>query len=1426
MEAVAVPLAKDNVGSAERTVEATVRGECDSNTPCTCLDHLPAAVVSGTHVREARSARDVDRTVSSVVAAVRHVVSPVCTWSRSDVDQITSEGSRLASERRRRTSPVGPAGWTERLSVFGRKWVVRVGAQTTGQFGWVYDTASLYEDIQTVLLTHGMCLMDLDGATSAIIHHNNYLVMIDCGTCDSSGRPSRSGRSVVVFNTNMDDLMLHINEVIQTLKPRCFALRSLTVEESRQASGSVKYRNVESQVHAVLEEGRSSVHVNPVTSVQGTFHQGDPRFTHAGSQCMAISLVAMAKHKLSSVFSWQSDTVDEVVVTGDQLYTTLRDQGAINSETGFLMVRELPKEFVTDGQIFKLDYEDTDDVLGDVDIVSGEFIDTGVYSTLESGLEKVFRNNTTCFLTLGSNTCAIIRQDERYAIFDSHARSADGMIDECGFSVVLYFSNIQDVCKHIREFAGRLSVLRKTFEVAGVKVIKTGPVGHGEESDSVCSDRSPTSAASCQGGLKRPSSPQAGPSKKVRAAEREADVLLVTDVTTKKHQFNPLRQDVAADLCFRLNVESEKVESLSKEVGQLGVPHLNDKIVSDGNCFFRAVCQAVCGTQKYHRKIRLEVVKLMATNAVEYRSLLRSQYSSMNEYLELSKMKFLGSWATELEIQATADYFGVNIFTYGESGWLEYRCRRKLFSNQAIYLENCDGNHYETVVCAKQPQSQGCYTYCKESSHSKVYNLREQRTLKSSPLMIGSSDENCVAEPVTGGCLNLYQKRKLALYQKNRYKQNVLFREKEKDRLKNRYLKNTLYQHIVKKRALLAYSENLNFRDKAKAKSIEKHRISHVSYREQVKKMKRRKYASDDVHRLKQKTRSKASSLLKYQLNDAHRLQKKIKSKVKYQLDDAHRLQKKARSRVSSLVKYQLDDSHRHCVRTKSIRKYHDNPEHKKRVVDGNRKKRELKKKAASHFENVMEQFLEKVKDGPDFVCCVCYRLLFRHQVVQCRRKLYKGKKEKTAVADRCISEEYLHKCSEGCVSPCLWLDSARGQLWICTTCHQKLSRGQMPAECAVNKLVPDPIPHELACLNSLEQHLIALHIPFMKMLALPKGGQNGVHGPVTCVPANIVQTNNLLPRSNMEGSLLPVKLKRKLTYKGHYRYQFVDTMRIRQALHYLKHHNSYYRDIEFNEEWLNAFCKEESSVDVVDGTGVEGELEDELLHDRQQHCMFQDTCLMPVDIGQETLDQYLDTILNVAPAEGNNPVSLLTDRANEAKCFPVLFPQGLNTYHESRVYQLSLSRYFNNRILNADGRFAQNVEYIFYAQYLSELEQVVSKVSIALRKGGSNSQTVPQDLLNNDEALKELFQRDDGYRFLTPIRGTPPFWQGVQRDLFACVRQLGIPTWFCSFSSADLRWKNLLTSILIQEGRTETAEQLEWADRCDLLRRNPVTAV
>ena len=352
-----------------------------------------------------------------------------------------------------------------------------------------------------------------------------------------------------------------------------------------------------------------------------------------------------------------------------------------------------------------------------------------------------------------------------------------------------------------------------------------------------------------------------------------------------------------------------------------------------------------------------------------------------------------------------------------------------------------------------------------------------------------------------------------------------------------------------------------------------------------------------------------------------------------------------------------------------------------------------------------MEEFLSKVKNGPDFVCCVCHRLLFEYQVLHCKRDHYKNNKQILVNADKCINFDYVHKCNDACESPCQSLETPSGQLWICHTCHAKLKKGEVPAQCTVNNLTIDSVPTELACLNNLEQHLIALHIPFMKMLALPKGGQNGVHGPVTCVPANIMQTTKLLPQSDTDGSLLRVKLKRKLTYKGHYEYKFVDPMHVRRALHVLRTSNLHYKDVQFNEEWVNEFSRHQNNdmADKESDVNIETN-DDELLHDRQQHCMFQDTCLMPVDIGQEMLDQYFDNVLNIAPAEGNNPVRLLTDLSNEAKCFPVFFPQGNNTYHTSRGTRLTLSKYINARILHADGRFAQNVEYIFYAQYISEI--------------------------------------------------------------------------------------------------------------------------
>lgn len=78
----------------------------------------------------------------------------------------------------------------------------------------------------------------------------------------------------------------------------------------------------------------------------------------------------------------------------------------------------------------------------------------------------------------------------------------------------------------------------------------------------------------------------------------------------------------------------------------------------------------------------------------------------------------------------------------------------------------------------------------------------------------------------------------------------------------------------------------------------------------------------------------------------------------------------------------------------------------------------------------------------------------------------------------------------------------------------------------------------------------------------------------------------------------------------------------------------------------------------------------------------------------------------------------------------------------------------------------------------MCELNQVISNVSIALRKGydTKNTKITPETLTNKD-SLQKILHADQGYKFLKPIKGNPVFWQSVQKDLFAMVRQLGIPT-------------------------------------------------
>ena len=628
---------------------------------------------------------------------------------------------------------------------------------------------------------------------------------------------------------------------------------------------------------------------------------------------------------------------------------------------------------------------------------------------------------------------------------------------------------------------------------------------------------------------------------------------------------------------------------------------------------------------------------------------------------------------------------------------------------------------------------------------------------------------------------------------------------------------------------------------------------------------------------------------------------------------------------------------------------------------------------------------------------------------------------------------------------------------WICNTCHGTMNRGQMPAQAWANGLQLSDPPEELRDLKPLELRLISQRIPFMKMIGLPKGQQKAIHGPAINVPTKLDSVCSLLPRLPTDAQILPMKLKRKLMYKGHYLYDYIRPQKVIGALRWLKQHNPLYKDITICEDWEAHWQEEDQDLwealinqnpdDTTDmdtdppitytpdmsglsmacnppaadnihviadhhGYSVEdvasdvncffsaahigmtdagiqsvspnvlrqqvvqylkttdnitrykdfiadpGQLHSRLEHpsvdngcgydvempedddfaislipdraDRQQEIwnryvnrlesgawadnvsiqavadMLQveihilatlnpdhPTVVTPVGdfdmlpaviiglIGQqhyvalhkkpndsvddnnqqsssddnhaedqqaleettpmrglqfETCMQEDDPqdpndIHSIAPGENQRPKAFLTDENFELLANPDKYPHGDFGYSVTRQKKLTFRKYFNQRILDADGRFAKDVEYLLAAQYVVEAKQVSDDSSIALRQtrdrvlrgGGVNA-----GLIRDAHNMKSMLRTDAAVKFLKNVRGSPAYWHKVLYDLLAMVRQLGTPTWFLTLSAADMQWPEIIQSIGRQYGQTFTDEAvaaMSWNEKCNWLRANPVTA-
>ena len=151
------------------------------------------------------------------------------------------------------------------------------------------------------------------------------------------------------------------------------------------------------------------------------------------------------------------------------------------------------------------------------------------------------------------------------------------------------------------------------------------------------------------------------------------------------------------------------------------------------------------------------------------------------------------------------------------------------------------------------------------------------------------------------------------------------------------------------------------------------------------------------------------------------------------------------------------------------------------------------------------------------------------------------------------------------------------GKIYICVTCDSSLKKNKIPVQSQANGLQLDNIPEELNSLTEIEQRLISQRILFMQIRELPSGMQKGVRGPAVNIPANLGPICTVLPRIPINSHIIPLKFKRRLSYKSAYIYDSVHVQRVTKAMFYLQRNNPLYKDkVDFRYNWVNDWKESE----------------------------------------------------------------------------------------------------------------------------------------------------------------------------------------------------------------------------------------------------------
>ena len=142
--------------------------------------------------------------------------------------------------------------------------------------------------------------------------------------------------------------------------------------------------------------------------------------------------------------------------------------------------------------------------------------------------------------------------------------------------------------------------------------------------------------------------------------------------------------------------------------------------------------------------------------------------------------------------------------------------------------------------------------------------------------------------------------------------------------------------------------------------------------------------------------------------------------------------------------------------------------------------------------------------------------------------------------------------------------------------------------------------------------------------------------------------------------------------------------------------------------------------------------------------------------------------IVNIAPGEGQIPVSFTSEPNSEALAFPKDYSARRNHFNEEREIPITPSKYVHARLKCCDDRFAANPQYIFHAFDWIERNAIANSVNFAERKLNVAK------LVNHDNVRRMIYDEPIFSPFKS-IRGTSQYFNNMLLDVLGKTRQFGV---------------------------------------------------